>query len=151
MQNHLVTVSLDRQKEINRNSSVTQLIYLKIINIILITKERVLNNMSYYLLKLPLTRTHSESWWFLLIHLTRTKLSNSFSNDNILQLLHLVSAEQQQNSITSLLGHCRKTLLFHFSNSFTAQTLLTTFNNSLSNSFSLTTFSNSFSLTTFSN
>ena len=32
-------VSLDRQKDINRNSSVTQLIYLKIINIILITKE----------------------------------------------------------------------------------------------------------------
>ena len=57
-----VTVSLDRQKDINRNSSVTQLIYLKIINIILITKERVLNNMSYYLLQLiksPLTRIHS--------------------------------------------------------------------------------------------
>ena len=35
----VVTVSLDRQKDINRNSSVTPLIYLKIINIILITKE----------------------------------------------------------------------------------------------------------------
>ena len=45
-----VTVSLDRQKDINRNSSVTQLIYLKITNIILITKEQVLNNMSYYIL-----------------------------------------------------------------------------------------------------
>ena len=42
-----VTVSLVRQKDINRNSSVTQLIYLKINNIILITKELVLNNMSY--------------------------------------------------------------------------------------------------------
>ena len=57
----VVTVSLDRQKDINRNSSVTQLVYLKIINIILITKERVLNNMSYYLLKWPLTRTYRES------------------------------------------------------------------------------------------
>ena len=47
----VVMLSLDRQKDINRNSSVAQLIYLKIINIILITNERVLNNMIYYLLK----------------------------------------------------------------------------------------------------
>ena len=57
----VVTVSLDRQKDINRNSSVAQLIHLKIINIILIIKERVLNSMSYYLLKSPPTRTHGES------------------------------------------------------------------------------------------
>ena len=57
----LVTVSLDRQKDISRNSSVNQLIYLKAIHISLITKERVLNNMSYYLLKSPLTRTHGKS------------------------------------------------------------------------------------------
>ena len=50
-----VTVSLDGQKDINRKLSGTQLIYLKISNIILITKERVLNNMRYYLFKSSLT------------------------------------------------------------------------------------------------
>ena len=56
-----VTVSLHRQQDINRNSSVTQLIYLKIIYIVFMTKERILKNMSYYLLKSPLTRTHGKS------------------------------------------------------------------------------------------
>ena len=43
----------------------------------------------------------------------------SFSNNNIPQLLHLVSAEQQQNSKAYLFGHCRKIQLISLSSSAT--------------------------------
>ena len=59
-----VTVSLDRQKDINRNSSVTELIYLKTINVIFNSKggsSEQYKLLSTSKLSLPLTRTHGKS------------------------------------------------------------------------------------------
>jgi len=106
----IVTVSLDCQKDID-GDSLMKPTYLFVSNITLITKERVLNNISCYLL-LNLSR----HWHRLTVNLPifllstwlQAKLSNCFSNNNIPLLLHSVSAKQQQNFKASLLGHCRK-------------------------------------------
>ena len=53
---NIVTVSLDRQKDILRNPSMnpTYLIYSRISNIISVTKNRLLNNIGHYRTKLSL-------------------------------------------------------------------------------------------------
>ena len=59
-----VTVSLDRQKDINRNSSVTELIYLKTINVIFNNKGGSSEHytlLSTSKLTSPLTRTYGKS------------------------------------------------------------------------------------------
>ena len=120
----------------------TQLIYLRISNITSVTKNRLLNSTSYYRTKLSLLLNLSHHWHELTVNLDNfkeqslwstwpwTKFSNSVSNNNPLQLLHLVSADQQselysfstrsppinnrtlqllqQDTTTSLLGHCQK-------------------------------------------
>ena len=112
-----VTVSLDRQKDVLRTLRWTQLIYLRISNIILVTKNRLPNNTSYYRTKISLLLNLSHHWHELTVNLDIfeehslwstwpcTKSSNSVSNNNLLQLLHSVSADQQQNSMVSPTGH----------------------------------------------
>ena len=102
-----VTVSLDRQKDILQTLRWTQLIYLRTSNIISVTKNRLPNNTSYYRTKISLLLNSSHHWHELTINLDIfeghslwstwpcTKFSNSVSNDNPLQLLHSVSADQQ--------------------------------------------------------
>ena len=137
-----VTASLDLQKDVLRTLRWTQLIYLRISNIISVAKNRLPNNTSYYRTKTSLLLNLSHHWHELTVNLDIfeehslwstwpcKKSSNSVSNNNPLQLLHSVSADQQtelysfstrsppinnrtlwllqQDTTTSLLGHCQK-------------------------------------------
>ena len=102
-------------------------------NIISVTKNRLPNNTSYYRTKTSLLLNLSHHWHELTVNLDIfeehslwstwpcTKSSNSVSNNNLLQLLHSVSADQQ-------------TELYSFSNRILQLLYLATARNQLFNS-----------------
>ena len=93
----------------------------------LVTKDQLLNNISYYHARLSLLPNLSHHWHELTVNLDIfkerslwsawpwTKSSNSVYNNNTLQLLHSVSADQQQNSIASPPGLRQTTGHYNFS------------------------------------